>query len=74
VGTYFLLIPFAVYGVILLRRRRVPLLIVLAPFVTVTVTAVLAYGQIRFRHSAELSLVVLAAVAVDRLLPSPRHV
>ena len=66
---YFVLIPLAVYGRVLLRRRRVPLLIVLAPFVTVTVTALLAYGQIRFRHSAELSLVVLAAVALDRLLP-----
>jgi hypothetical protein len=67
-GVYFVLIPFAVYGALLLRRRRFPLLILLAPFITVTVTALLAYGQIRFRHSAELSLVVLAAVALDRLL------
>ena len=67
---YYLLIPLAVYGVILLRRRSVPVWIVLAPFVTVTLTALLAYGQIRFRHSAELSLVVLAAVALDRLLPA----
>ena len=67
---YYVLIPFAVYGVLLLRRRRFPLLILLAPFITVTVTTLLAYGQIRFRHSAELSLVVLAAVALDRLLPS----
>ena len=66
---YFVLIPLAVYGLVLLRRRRVPILIVVAPFITVTVTALLAYGQIRFRHSAELSLVVLAAEAVDRLLP-----
>jgi hypothetical protein len=63
------LIPFAVFGLILLRRRRVPLLILLAPFITVTLTALLAYGQIRFRHSAELSLVVLAAVGLNRLLP-----
>jgi 4-amino-4-deoxy-L-arabinose transferase-like glycosyltransferase len=67
---YFVLIPLAVYGFIVLRRRRVPVWIVMAPFITVTVTALLAYGQIRFRHSAELSLVVLAAVALDRLLPS----
>jgi hypothetical protein len=67
---YFVLIPFAVYGALLLRRRRFPLLILLAPFITVTVTALLAYGQIRFRYSAELSLVVLAAVALDRLLPA----
>jgi 4-amino-4-deoxy-L-arabinose transferase-like glycosyltransferase len=67
---YFALIPLAIYGIVQLRRRRVPALILMAPFVTVTVTALLAYGQIRFRHSAELSLVVLAAVALDRLLPT----
>jgi 4-amino-4-deoxy-L-arabinose transferase-like glycosyltransferase len=66
---YFVLIPVAVYGLVLLRRRRVPILILIAPFITVTVTTLLAYGQIRFRHSAELSLVVLAAVALDALLP-----
>jgi Dolichyl-phosphate-mannose-protein mannosyltransferase len=65
---YFVLLPLAAYGIVLLRRRRVPLLIVLAPFLTVTATVLLAYGQIRFRHSAELSLVVLTAVALDRLL------
>jgi hypothetical protein len=66
---YFVLVPLAVYGVVLLRRRGVPVLIAVAPFITVTVTALLAYGSIRFRHSAELSLVVLAAVALDQLLP-----
>jgi 4-amino-4-deoxy-L-arabinose transferase-like glycosyltransferase len=65
---YFLLIPVAVWGLVLLRRRKVPVLILLAPFVTVTLTSLLAYGQIRFRHSAELSLVVLAAIAIDGLL------
>jgi 4-amino-4-deoxy-L-arabinose transferase-like glycosyltransferase len=66
---YFVLIPLGIYGFVVLRRRRVPVWILMAPFITVTVTALLAYGQIRFRHSAELSLVVLAAVALDRLLP-----
>jgi 4-amino-4-deoxy-L-arabinose transferase-like glycosyltransferase len=69
---YFVLVPLAVYGFVLLRRARVPVWILMAPFITVTVTALLAYGSIRFRHSAELSLVVLAAVALDRLLPSKR--
>ncbi|MEA2364141.1 MAG: hypothetical protein QOD71_3286 [Thermoleophilaceae bacterium] len=67
---YFVLIGLAAYGFVVLRRRRVPVWILMAPFITVTVTTLLAYGQIRFRHSAELSLVVLAAVALDRLLPS----
>jgi len=70
---YYLLAALAIYGVVLLRRARVPIWIVVAPFVTVTLTAVLAYGAIRFRHSAELSLVVLASVALDRVLPGARR-
>jgi 4-amino-4-deoxy-L-arabinose transferase-like glycosyltransferase len=72
-GIFYVLVALAVYGLVLLRRRRVPVWIVLAPFVTVTLTALLAYGQVRFRHSAELSLVVLAAVALDRLLPGAQR-
>jgi hypothetical protein len=39
----------------------------MAPVVTVTLTTLLGYGSIRFRHSAELTLVVLAGVALDAL-------
>jgi 4-amino-4-deoxy-L-arabinose transferase-like glycosyltransferase len=70
VALYFLLVPLAVYGFVVLRRRGVPVWIVVAPVVTVTLTALLTYGSVRFRHSGELSIVILAAVAVDALLPS----
>jgi hypothetical protein len=73
VVVYFLLIPLAVYGFLELRRRRLPLWILCTPLITVTLTALLGYGSIRFRHSAELTLVVLAAVALDRLLPAGRR-
>jgi hypothetical protein len=68
VAMYLVLLPLALYGFVLLRRRRVPLWILVAPVITVTATALLSYGSIRFRHSAELTIVVLAAVAVDRLI------
>ena len=64
---FFLLLPFAVAGVVLLRRRSDPVWILLMPFVAVSVTALATYGNMRFRESAELSLVVLAAVALDSL-------
>lgn len=64
---YFGLVGPALYGFILLRRRRVPVWILATPLITVTLTTLLAYGALRFRQSAELSLVVLAAVALDRL-------
>ena len=66
---FFLLLPLAVWGALALRRRGVgpPLWIVLTPVVSVTVTTLLSYGTLRFRHSAELVLVVLAAVGLDAL-------
>ena len=67
VALYFVLVPLGVFGFVVLRRRRVPVWILTAPFITVTITTLAAYGSVRFRHSAELSLVVLAAVAVDRM-------
>jgi 4-amino-4-deoxy-L-arabinose transferase-like glycosyltransferase len=69
-ATFWLLLPFAVGGAIVLRRRRVTLTPLLAQFVIVTVTAALIYGLVRFRVPAEVAIVVLAGVAVDRLLPT----
>ncbi|MBN1527414.1 MAG: glycosyltransferase family 39 protein [Thermoleophilaceae bacterium] len=64
---FFVLLPLAVYGFVLLRRRRVPVWIAVTPFMTVTITTLITYGSIRFRHSAEPALVTLAAVGVDRV-------
>jgi ABC-type Fe3+-siderophore transport system permease subunit len=64
---YLALIPLAVYGFLLLRRRGAPLWIVTTPFIVVTLTTLTAYCNVRFRQ-AELSLLVLAGAAVDRLL------
>jgi 4-amino-4-deoxy-L-arabinose transferase-like glycosyltransferase len=69
VVAYFLLLPLALAGAALLRRRRerAPLAILLAPAVLVTLSSALGYGVPRFRHAFEISLVVLAAVALVRL-------
>jgi 4-amino-4-deoxy-L-arabinose transferase-like glycosyltransferase len=72
VVTFFLLVPLAALGVLVLRRRRVSIWILLMPFVIVTVTALASYGNVRFREPAELALVVLAAIAIDALWPR-RH-
>jgi 4-amino-4-deoxy-L-arabinose transferase-like glycosyltransferase len=68
VVVYALLVPLAVYGFVLLRRRRAPTWVVVTPLITVLVSTALSYGSVRFRHSAELAFVVLAAVALDHLL------
>jgi len=67
VVAFFLLAPLAVWGTFLQRRRRQPLWILLCPVVLVTITSVVAYGYPRFRHAAEVPLVVLAAVALGSL-------
>ncbi len=64
---FYALVGLAIYGFLVLRRRGAPLWILLTPFITVTVTTLLAYGSVRFRHSAELSIVVLAGVGLDRV-------
>jgi 4-amino-4-deoxy-L-arabinose transferase-like glycosyltransferase len=65
---FFVLVPFAAFGAIVLRRRGVVTWILLAPFIIVAVTALATYGNLRFREPAELCTVVLAAVALDELL------
>jgi len=68
VGIYYVLLPLAAIGVVVLRRRRAPLAVLVAPFALVTLVAALSYGVTRFRMPAEVSIVVLAAVALTALL------
>jgi 4-amino-4-deoxy-L-arabinose transferase-like glycosyltransferase len=68
IATYFLLVPLALLGALALRRRGEPLWILLSPFVLVTIVTVAVYGIPRFRHAAEIPLVVLAAVGMGSLL------
>ena len=66
--SYFVLLPFAAFGARLLRRSGWALLILLAPVAMVVLQSALGYGFPRFRHPADLVMVVLGALAVVRLL------
>jgi 4-amino-4-deoxy-L-arabinose transferase-like glycosyltransferase len=63
-----------------LRRRRGELAILLAPVALAVCTTLIAFGYPRFRYAADVSLIVLAAVAIGRfaearyaaLRPRPR--
>lgn len=74
---YYVLIGLAIPGLYALRRRRDSvLLVLLAPAVVVSVSAVLGYGIPRLRHAFEISLLVLAAaglVAVQERLGARRR-
>ena len=70
---YWVLLPFAVAGAALLRRRRRLLWPLAATAVTVTLVAAATYGQQRFRIAAEPALLVLAATALVELDRRVRH-
>jgi 4-amino-4-deoxy-L-arabinose transferase-like glycosyltransferase len=61
---YWLMIPFAIAGALLLRSRRTLLWPLVVPFGVVVVTVALGYGITRFRVPAEPSIVVLASVGL----------
>jgi hypothetical protein len=60
---YWVLMPLAVVGAVLLRRRGVLIWPLLVPFGVVALVVALGYGITRFRVPAEPSIVVLASVA-----------
>jgi hypothetical protein len=66
--SYWALLPAAVLGGLALRRRGVVLLPLLAVMASVSIGAAITYGSTRFRASAEVAIVLLAAVGLDALL------
>jgi hypothetical protein len=64
--TFYVLAVLAIAGAVVLRRRRgPPLFPLLVPPVIVILTVITLYTSTRFRTPAEISIVVLAAIALD---------
>jgi 4-amino-4-deoxy-L-arabinose transferase-like glycosyltransferase len=68
----WVMMPIGVAGLVVLRRRRRPLVPFVAPLVAVILTALLAYGAVRFRIPADIVLVVLVAIVIDAAIDLPR--
>ncbi len=62
---YYTLIPLALGGTLVLRRRRVPSFPLWALGATVVVTVLLSFGNTRYRTPFEVTLALLAAVQLD---------
>jgi 4-amino-4-deoxy-L-arabinose transferase-like glycosyltransferase len=62
---YYALLPFAVVGLVKLRRRRVPILPLLAIVIIATFAAAITFGVTRYRAPAEVAIVVAAGVGID---------
>jgi 4-amino-4-deoxy-L-arabinose transferase-like glycosyltransferase len=65
--SYYLLLPFAIGGLVVMRRRRIPIYPVLAIVAAVTITVMLGFPVTRYRASFDTVTPVLAAVALDAL-------
>jgi hypothetical protein len=64
---YWVLLPLAVAGGVILRRRRIVLYPLLVEFAIVLISAAITFGLIRYRAAAEVPLLILSAVAIDSL-------
>jgi 4-amino-4-deoxy-L-arabinose transferase-like glycosyltransferase len=61
----------AIVGAVWLRRHREPLWPLLVPVLLVTVISVLGHGDPRYRHAADVSLVILAGVGLAGMKGRP---
>jgi hypothetical protein len=66
-GFYYLLVPFAAAGMVMLRRRRIDQWFLWVPAGVVTVVSALVIALVRYRAPFEVCLVVLAAPAFVQL-------
>jgi 4-amino-4-deoxy-L-arabinose transferase-like glycosyltransferase len=66
--SFYLLALAALYGVVVLRRRKVPVYPLVAPLAIVWFSVTVTFATNRYRASGEVALVLLAAVAIDALL------
>ena len=77
-GEYYVLVVLAVGGIIMLRRRKTIVYPLVGLATVATLTAILIYGNTRFRVVAEVGIVLAAAVPLaalwDRWWPSRSEV
>jgi hypothetical protein len=69
---YFALLPLAVLGAWVLRRRGRPLLPLLAPLVVATLATAVTFGFSQYRVGADVALVVLGATGLEALVARVR--
>ena len=61
---YYALVPFGIYGLVLMRRRRIPIIPMLAIILTSTLAAAITFGVTRYRAPSEVVIVSTAAIGI----------
>ena len=69
---FYVLVPVAVAGAVVLRRRRTLVFPFLSMIILSSVTAILAYGDARFALEADVAMAMLAGVALDAAIHAAR--
>jgi 4-amino-4-deoxy-L-arabinose transferase-like glycosyltransferase len=71
---YVVLVAGVAGGVLLFRRgSRLDLSVLLMPILISSATAVATYGLLRLRHISEISLIVLAGIAIAHVIAATAH-
>jgi 4-amino-4-deoxy-L-arabinose transferase-like glycosyltransferase len=70
---YWILLPLAVAGAVIARRRKIPIWPLLAFPAAVLLSILLTAGDVRYRAPAEIPLVLLAAFALDAAVGTRRR-
>jgi len=65
---YFLMLPFAIYGLAVMHRRRLTIWPMMAVLVALLVTVAISFGLTRYRTGGDVCVVVAAAIGIDALL------
>jgi hypothetical protein len=71
---YYLLIPFAIGGLFVMRHRHLPVFPMLAIALSVTITVAVGFPVTRYRAPFDVVIPLLAAFAIDALLRRDRRV
>lgn len=65
---FYALVPFAVAGVVFLRRRKILLFPVVGLIVTATIAAAVFYANGRYRTEGDLGVAILGAMGIEALI------
>jgi 4-amino-4-deoxy-L-arabinose transferase-like glycosyltransferase len=66
-GMYYALFALSIGGVVILRRRRIPVFPLLALGLDVVASVVITFGDTRYRSTFEIALVLLSAISIEAI-------
>ncbi len=67
-ATSYAFMALAAAGVVIMRRRRIPVLPLIGPLIAIFITITITFAQNRYRASVEPAIAILAAVAVEQIV------